>query len=216
MIPVTPDWTARRLSGELDGLTTLRGGLLSEELLRDGIDIGRYRVGRIDDEEQFRLCFGLDDGQSWLLGEFADREAAVRAANYLRRYLLLLNRDSEGVHIVEHLLLRPRLASAGPTDPDFYSFRISAVLPGWTRRCSDPNFRNLVRETLRANAPAHLFVEFYWLDFGQMREFERRFRAWLESLRGADDAARDRGAQAVVDCLLGARASQTEQYWRAS
>ena len=215
-IPVASEWSASRLRDELGGIAALGSGLLSETLLRHGIAIERYRVGRDSDGENYRLYFRLDDAQSWRLGEFSDRDAAVHAANYLRRFLLLLNRDSEGLHIVEHLMLRPRQAPANAEAADFYSFRISAVLPAWTRRCSDPHFRNLARETLRLNAPAHVFVEFYWLEFERMNEFERLYRAWLECQRDTDASAQDRSARAVIDFLLQAPASQDEQYWRAS
>lgn len=197
----------RRLRDRLAAIAPLEQGLLSETLLREGIDMRRYRVGRDADGADYRLCFELERDRYWRLGQFDDEDAARRAANDLRQLLLQLNRLGEGVHTVEHLMLRPRGASAPAADADFYSFRVSAVLPAWTRRCRDDDFRNLVCETLRLNAPAHLFIEFYWLEFGQMREFEKLYRSWLDCMREADADNCDRQARALVEFLQAMDAS---------
>ena len=111
--------------------------------------------------------------------------------------------------------MRPRQATAAAGDNDFYSFRISALLPGWSKRCSDRDFRNLVRETVRLNAPAHVFAEFYWLDFEQMRAFEQCYESWLDLKRDptADVVELDRRARGVIEFLAAARQTQPDEVW---
>lgn len=215
MEAIGPEVSLAQLRRELDAIVPLRAGGLSESLLRGGIDSARLRVGRDDPAAGWRLCFALGDGVIWQLGSCADERAAVRAANALRAWLLRLNRHSEGLHILEHVLLRPRHGPAAANEENFFSFRISVLLPGWSKRCHDREFRNLVRETIRLNAPAHVFAEFYWLDFAQMHEFEDCYRRWLESRReSAGDAAEtDRRARALIDFLAAARATQDDEVW---
>lgn len=215
LIPIDADFSLQRIRDELVTIVPLENGLLSETLLREGIDISRYRVGRRHNSEDYRLCFKLEDNQYWHLGNFRSRSVVERAANYLREYLLRLNRHSEGIHIVEHILLRPRQAIVGDCDNDFFSFRISVLLPAWSKRCSDRDFRNLVRETVRLNAPAHVFAEFYWLEFGQMSTFEQCYESWLKLKRdpAADVVELDRRARAVIEFLSTARQTQPDEVW---
>ncbi|WP_377154446.1 hypothetical protein ACFJIX_20795 [Roseateles sp. UC29_93] len=78
-------------------------------LLRAGQHSARYRLmpaaGR---GEARRLILGPDENQQWwLLGEFPDAAAARRGAASLRLFLRHLDQESEGMHVVEHVLLRP-------------------------------------------------------------------------------------------------------------
>jgi hypothetical protein len=200
-------------------LQTLRDGIaeiplvkdeyLSDLLLTEGINIDRFRVGCLAATDDWQLMFQVDPGQYWCLAGYADKSAAMRAANELRRYLILLNRSCEGLHMLEHILLRPELRSAegqqgDDVDDDFFSFRLSVIFPGWTARCRDRQFRMFAEETLRLNVPAHVFAEFYWLDFEQMIEFEALYTDWqlLKNDVGADAADIDRCAGRLKAFLL--------------
>ena len=106
-------------------------------------------------------------------------------ANHLRYFIKTLNILSEGMHLVEHLLLRPAAGSKGFADiPDDFSFlRASVVLPTWPARCTNAGFRRLAEETIRLNGPAHIAIDFYWLGFQQMLAFEILYHDWLEKKR---------------------------------
>jgi len=190
-----------------DKIMPLRGKLLSDELLTAGISIERFLIGSSVSGQDFRLLLKIDDNRYWHLGDYADKPAAIDAANSLRQLLLSFNRDSEGLHIVEHLLLRPQASALTPDNApaeDFFSFKISVVFPSWSARCSNRDFHNLAEETLRLNAPAHILPEFCWLNFVDMIEFERRYDAWceLKTERGAASAELDRRAGKLIDFLL--------------
>ena len=122
----------------------------------------------------------------------ADATAAARAL--IDRYDEILASelcDAEGMHLVEHVLLRPfakgdtlmsvclneECAFCGEEDP--YSFRVSVVLPYWPERFRNLHFRTLFERTLRQEAPAHVQVKVCWIGQRQMTEFDAAYRAWL-------------------------------------
>lgn len=145
----------------------------------------------------------------------ADATAAARAI--ISRYDALLAADacnSEGLHLIEHILLRPRgpddallpvclPKSGGPAcgDEDPYSFRASLVLPYWPQRFRDINFRALAERTFREEAPAHVQLRICWVGQRQMTDLDAAHRAWLTALRDgppADLAARAADLIAVL------------------
>jgi hypothetical protein len=146
----------------------------------------------------------------------ADATAAARAV--LFRYDALLAADacnSEGMHLIEHLLLRPRgpgdalmpvcLPADGRAcgDEDPYSFRASVVLPYWPARFRDVNFRTLVERTLREEAPAHVQLRICWVGQRQMADLDAAHRAWLTALRAGPPAALAARAADLIAVLAG-------------
>ncbi len=163
----------------------LKNNLLSDDLLRGGILLDRFRLGSLTSGQDYQLTYCSEDQRYWYLGTYAEREAGALAANALRQLLLHLNTESEGLHIIEHLLLRPvgQESHAGlslPAGEDFYSFRISVIFPAWSACCFDPQFRLLAEETVRLNAPSHVYPEVYWLEFHKMYEFEMLYEKWMK------------------------------------
>jgi hypothetical protein len=102
--------------------------------------------------------------------------------------------DSEGLHLIEHILLRPRsnqfaLAPVcldldcdfcGEQDP--YSFRISIVLPYWTTHFRNLSFRNYFEDIVRQESPAHTTVKVCWIANGSLYEFENAYKNWITAL----------------------------------
>jgi len=89
----------------------LRNNLLSDELLRSGILLNRYKTGSLTENKDYQLICEINEKQYWYLGTFKNRELAAKAGRNLRQLLLLLNRQSEGLHVIEHILLRPNTHS---------------------------------------------------------------------------------------------------------
>ena len=121
--------------------------------------------------------------------------------------MLEVDQAAEGLHVVEHLLLRPLAAGSPAAAPDdFHSCRLSVVFPAWTERCRQPNFRTFAEETVALSCPAHLVVHCLWLEFDAMLRFEACHRGWLEArlehaAGRADAAAVDEASRALVRCL---------------
>jgi hypothetical protein len=179
-------------------------GAMSEDLFRDGAALANYRLAR---DGAGWLLF-VQAGAHWqLLGRYTDHAAAAVAAHAAVATLASLNRECEGMHIVEHTLLRRRgEVPLPPVDESgFLAARISVVLPRWTLRCADRGFRNLVEECVRENCPAHIQPGFLWLSPAEMSNFEELQATWREALRvshGADEAAQ----QGQMDALDAAAA----------
>lgn len=123
----------------------------------------------------------------------------MRAIRDRHEALLLTNPscDSEGMHLVEQILLRPLAADYQPLmgvcpnkgegcgEEDPYSFRVSVVLPYWPVRFRNLHFRALLERTLREEAPAHVQVKVCWIGQQQMMAFESAFQSWLHVRAGA-------------------------------
>lgn len=110
----------------------------------------------------------------------------------------------EGMFMVEHILLRPNVnetdvplnqfmpictdgcTSCQPVDP--YSFRLTVVLPGWTYRFSNRDFRNFLEELIRNEIPAHVLARICWIgsrnnevadNENEMIQFEKAYKQFL-------------------------------------
>lgn len=111
--------------------------------------------------------------------------------------------DPEGMHLVEHLLLRPHFPPQGALpeqdyklmqvcldkecvfcgEEDPYSFRVSVFLPFWRTRFRDIDFRRYVEEVFQLEAPAHVAVKVCWINYTSMKKFEAIFKEWLKALK---------------------------------
>ena len=107
--------------------------------------------------------------------------------------------DPVGLHLIEHILLRPREVIAAPgksfdlmqvclddcnciCEMDPYSFRASVVLPYWPQHFDNMAFREYFENKIREEAPAHIMLKICWLNNELMREFEVRYKKWVETL----------------------------------
>lgn len=112
--------------------------------------------------------------------------------------------SDEGVFLVEHILLVPT-PEEGITEeyympiciedcsedcclPNPYSFKISVVLPGYTYRFSDVDFRNFAEDVIRQEIPSHILGKICWIGYrkdhivpndNDLIDFEKDFRKFL-------------------------------------
>lgn len=167
---------ARSLAQHFQGLDP---AALSPALLRSAVHAERYRHA-----DATAIWLGSEEqGPSWVLPLRSPRVSAEAAAICLHEFACRLQLECEGMHLVEHTLLRPPPSAEADLPADFYRHRLTAVFPAWTARGQHPSFRRVALETLTLNAPAHLRVETIWLDAPAMRRFERRYAAWLEAMQ---------------------------------
>lgn len=134
---------------------------------------------------------------------FDDQAAAEAAVPGLIQYLYE-EISGDGMHLIEHILLRPDVEAViteesypflpvcltqgdieqGRFNPflDPYSYRITVVLTGWTNRLSRPEFRQYLERLIREEAPAHMLARICFVDYDNMKVFETAYRAYLEAL----------------------------------
>ncbi len=110
----------------------------------------------------------------------------------------------EGIFLVEHLLLLPENNPTTTSNhympiciddcseecciPDPYSFKISVVLPGYTYRFSDVDFRNFAEDIIRQEIPSHILGKICWIGHrkgnvddaeNDLLRFEKTFKQFL-------------------------------------
>jgi len=131
---------------------------------------------------------------------------------HLRNYY-----SGEGLYVIEHLLFLPDqdgdpfmdiCIDPGCTDCadlDPYSDRITIVLPAYTGRFRDMDFRRFVEETLRQEAPAHILPRICWVNSDDMAVIEKAYRDWLAIRAGAATADRADKIKALIVALTHAK-----------
>ncbi len=166
---------------------------------------GLFALPQPDPTPGYRLVLGPDEnGRWWVIGQFKTEDAARRAAASLRLFMLHLDQECEGLHLLEHVLLRPVRKDSPehqqlklPTH--FHRLRVTAVLPGWTTRTAQKNFRQFTRDTLRSHTPVHLSLAVHWLSLEDMQAFETLYEEWLDSRLALSSAPEDLRAQTRCD-----------------
>ncbi len=206
---------------------------LSDNMARSAVYLSNYRL--VPKGEQMDVYLQLPIQQKLVFLKHArSLNEAVSYAHKFKKIATLFNDESEGFHLVEHLLLRPRQHAGAPAkDPDdkpcgpdpfntnFFDHQISLVFPDWTARAINPAFHQYVRQLVNEHMPAHVLPEIYWLDLAAMEAFEDYYQQWLAALHeyhqllllGADanpDALNARARQ-LADWLQQHR--QPQEYW---
>ena len=129
------------------------------------------------------------------------KQAILELIEFLRKDF-----KEEGMYIVEHILLRPDVTSeeglqdqfmpvctdncesCEPVDP--YSYRVTVVLPGWTYRFGNMDFRTFMEDLIRRELPAHILARVCWIgepkgwvenDKNDMVQFETHYKDFLLS-----------------------------------
>jgi hypothetical protein len=161
------------------------------QLLSFGGNREHYHVQHVHGE--FRILFFPPQGaHATEIHRTHSRNGAESTISDLVRYFQGLRGSVENsyagerMHVVEHVLLRPYSSGqAGPpvqnssdVPDDFYSYRVSVILPNWPVRFQSDEFKLYAEQLMFENAPAHLAIHCYWLSLGQMKEFEGLYRQW--------------------------------------
>ncbi|OWQ84402.1 hypothetical protein CDN99_24205 [Roseateles aquatilis] len=204
------DWSrlAPRLRRWMDaqGLTRLPMALLREAVRPSQF---RYRA----DTRELRLDPD-GDAPGWLLARDLDGAGARSLARELHAAACQLQADGEGLHLVEHLLLRPLVATGGAKAG---VHRVSLIFSGWTARGRDPRFRQLAAQIVEREAPVHLHCELLWLNAPDMLAFEALWIDWLRDRQKHDLALLDSDAPADLRDALATSAAALRDWlhrWR--
>ncbi len=178
-------------------------------------DFGNYQLLTADDG---RFYFNIIDSSGEVVGRriefFQTEDLRMDAIDYLIEFLNEMFSE-EGLFVVEHLMLRPRKPSDNflpvCTEPDCttcetidpYSFRLQIILPGYTPRFRDMEFRKFMEALIRKEMPAHILPRICWISANQMARFERAYRAWLlyQSENPISSRRNDRSLNTLIDVL---------------
>lgn len=198
-------------------------GQVCDALLQNGIAKENYRMFRISEQHGW-VCLVNKDEEIWPLSLLPIDEMS----DYVQQLIASIAEVSqacEGLHVLEHILLRPRQAHTDDTqaraiDHDFYAHRVSIILPAYTARFADLKTRFWVEHLIAEHLPAHILPDFYWLDFPFLAQFEVRHEKWLGQLRAfaqhnyaSDASALDQCAAELIEFLKKNRHPQSSRYW---
>lgn len=194
-------------------ISLFKNNVVNESLFTDGIYLDTYKVGKLTSDEGYQLVFqSRQSDYLWYLGTYPDQSKAADAANALQRFLIQLNRESEGLYLVEHMLLRPDYKKNHDDlnlndGENFYSFKLSILFPSWSARCQNHGFRFLAEEMIRKECPAHLCPDIYWLNFSEFTHFEHLYRQWLQLKCGhrRNGVGLDMASKKLIQFLLNHR-----------
>ena len=123
------------------------------------------------------------------------KEAILEIISFMKKEF-----TEEGIFLVEHILLRPDVNTktdkgffticadncddCGTIDP--YSYRVSIVLPGFTYRFSNPDFRRYMEDVIREELPAHILPKICWVgarkgisEDNDLFRFEKAYKEYL-------------------------------------
>ncbi|MGB0949381.1 MAG: hypothetical protein ACPGU0_04670, partial [Marinirhabdus sp.] len=146
----------------------------------------------------------------------ASKEKSEEERDALISLLKEISQD-EGMYMIEHILLRPDTHNTEqfnteeavlPDAPaaqfmtpcldsdcssclevDPYSFRVSIVLPGWTKRFGNVDFRRYAEQLIRQELPAHVLAKICWIGHphdlvpeneNDMAVLQQAYRSYLE------------------------------------
>jgi hypothetical protein len=144
-----------------------------ELLFHHGSDAANYRV-HIHPSGKYYLALYKNEGPiASGTRSFESKEDASAEIHRLAELLRVLHHEPKA---------RRKHVRAAAKD-DFYSQRISVLLPNWPMRFQNNEFRLYAEQLLYENAPAHLAVHCFWLSVHEMQEFERLHQEWKSLMR---------------------------------
>ena len=162
-----------------------QGDTLPQQLLQSGVALANYRITLT--QQRYQLLLKVPNSQRdewWLCGSYRHYRSALILANVLSRFLCHISYISEGLHLIEHVLLLSAKAHAR-VPAEFYDGRITVLCPNWTARFADKGFQQLVCESLQLNCPAHISCQVLFISFERMHRFERLFKYWRSAIKAA-------------------------------
>ena len=69
----------------------------------------------------------------------------------------------------------------------FFAYQTTLLLPSWTARFSDLEFRSIFRDTVNECKPANVKTELMWLNINEMNTYEKLYYQWTEARRKEDN-----------------------------
>ena len=170
----------------------------AEAAVKKTIEISRDKSNYSIDNSTGKILIKLAD---ILVSEtdFANNQLAQDAIEALAKEFSADCGDPVGLHLIEHILLRPRAVIPPPDkmfdlmqvclhgcdcpcELDPYTFRASVVLPYWPAHFDNMAFRTYFENKIREEAPAHIMLKICWVNNDLLREFELRYKKWVETL----------------------------------
>lgn len=154
---------------------------ITEDLLSLALQRQSYEIRLIENEIAIEVEIVLinlsDEAVAKVIKRFSTEEAAEDYIKQLIEYAKELK--EKDVDISNQIELSAEKRKSMDIPAHFYSSKLSVVYPNWPVRFRNPEFKELLKSVIHANAPAHLGINYYGLDIATMTKFEQAYEAWL-------------------------------------
>ena len=138
----------------------------------------------------------ITDDDENLLAASNNFSSEADAKSAIEKFIAEINNecDNEGLHLIEHILLRPRnnAFALAPVclnencdfcgDEDPYSFRMTIALPYWPVHFRNLAFRKYFEDLVRNESPAHTAVKVCWINDASLYDFENAYKDWINGI----------------------------------
>ena len=146
--------------------------------------------------------------------EYFDTEAQINNAIDEVMEYLRVNYSDEGMYLIENILLKPEenddpflpicpnpnCTDCAELDP--YSYRLHIILPAYSSRFNNMEFRRFTEEVIREETPAHILPKICWINKEDMAEFEKLYRDWIYLKAGVEKTQRQEKLTAFINKLF--------------
>ena len=122
------------------------------------------------------------------------------------------NKNSEGFHLIENILLRPKdnslnfkhIPDENIINEDIFSCRITIVFPNWPAKFQNKKIKEYIIQWLYNNCPAHIKLDILWLNLKEMNVFENMYKHWYDVFNNnlEDDKIKDKASFDFIQLIL--------------
>lgn len=180
------------------------------DLVEDPENAYEQPGGLIILNRQFDVVSTSDDSFRILGG------AEIKAIQKVQQLFLREFFSHEGTHLIEHILLRPKVKGKYKVtdgiggfvneiledkllDPhsddecvctldDPYTCMVHVILPYWAGRFTNTDFRRFLEKKIKRETPAHVFLTICWISSSHMKALELAWKLWLlETLKSSQE-----------------------------
>ncbi len=128
----------------------------------------------------YRLLIGSSEGDilARSKNDFLTEKAANNAIKNLQS--IVVNFEKEHLEVLAACYV---YYGNKPVDEQFFSFRMSFIMPSWPVRFQNENFKKIFETTVYEELPIHIHSDIYWLHYNELQLFERYYFKWLSLLK---------------------------------
>ena len=142
-----------------------------KSFFKDAVDLNNYSIE--EKKNKYLLKFSMYNAREYKIVESTAYVECENTMEDIRNHSIALNEHCEYFYLVENILLRPEVESLATSDP--YSNICSIVVPNWPYRFQSSYFKNNFKNLVLANAPIHIKIDLFFIDYSQMAHFEKLY-----------------------------------------
>lgn len=177
-IELQPSWILRNKEEILlmsEGTTDQAS--FTSKLIQFGKDAKSYKLEKIG--QKHKIALKDDKGKIFASNDsYVIKKSAQEAIKNMVAFIKEMEKNNNGSEFVDYHKLENAVFDI--SNPLFFSNKLSIILPKWSFRFRAKKHRMIFENIARINLPAHLNLEFIWLDIQEMAKFENLYFPWLE------------------------------------